>query len=726
MSTTSAASTTGAYNLTMIADAFLGERLTVWDIVVVVIYFFSVIGVGVWSMYSTNRSTVGGYFLAGRSISWWPIGASLFSSNVGSGHFVGLSGSGAASGIAVGTYEWNAMFIVLLLAWVFLPVYIASGVVTMPEYLKKRFGGQRLQVCIALLYLFIYIFTKIAVDLYAGAIFIHEALKWDLYPSVIGLLVITAFYTIGGGLAAVIYTDTLQTGIMLLGAVVLMIVGFVNVGGYFGLVTEYMKATPTYTLLEHPECGIPLNDSFHVFREVTDEDFPWTGVVLGMPILSIWYWCSDQVIVQRTLAAKNLTHAKGGALLCSYLKILPMFLMVMVGMISRAKFPEQVGCVVPEICQKVCGNPTSCSDIAYPKMVMEFLPIGARGLMMSVILAALMSSLTSIFNSSSTLFTIDLWQRARSKASERELMIVGRVFIIFLVILSVLWIPVIQAQEGGQLFTYIQKVSSYFQPPVAICFLLAVFWRRTNEQGAFWGLFTGIIIGSIKMILDFVYPPPPCGTIDDRPSVVKNVHYLHFAVILALLTAIIIVLVSICSPARPASEYGGLTWWTRHDVKTTALKTEKSALVTQDEICHRYNDFSPQLSVDNEEEFSQHLDDNDLGRPSIIPRFSLPAVSSVTYDGKNVQINEHSRTPTSNEPASESNFELSNKVDIPIWKKVAIFICGLDSSKKSVEVTNENASAIQSLEEDPFWRKVVNYNMIVCVVVAISLWIIFR
>lgn len=388
-------------------DAFPQRSLEAGDITVLVLYFLFVLAVGLWSTVKTKRDTVKGYFLAGGDMMWWPVGASLFASNIGSGHFVGLAGSGAAAGISVAAYEFIGLFSVLILAWIFLPIYIAGQVTTMPEYLRKRFGGNRIPTTLAVLYLFIYIFTKISVDMYAGAIFIQQSLHLDLYLATTGLLAITALYTITGGLAAVIYTDALQTVIMLVGALTLMGYSFAAVGGLEGLTEKYFTALAS-NRSENSSCGLPREDAFHIFRDPLTSDLPWPGILFGMSMPSLWYWCTDQVIVQRSLAAKNLSHAKGGSLMAAYLKVLPLFMMVMPGMVSRVLFPDQVACADPDICQKVCGNPSGCSDIAYPKLVLEILPTGLRGLMIAVMVAALMSSLTSIFNSASTIFTMEI------------------------------------------------------------------------------------------------------------------------------------------------------------------------------------------------------------------------------------------------------------------------------------------------------------------------------
>uniref|UniRef100_A0A8D0GVH7 Sodium/myo-inositol cotransporter 2 n=1 Tax=Sphenodon punctatus TaxID=8508 RepID=A0A8D0GVH7_SPHPU len=539
-------------------DAFPHQTLEAVDIVILVLYFVFVLAVGLWSMWKTKRSTVKGYFLAGGEMVWWPVSgsklAALFFSQ-GGGQSLG-SPHDAAVSPAKGSVSCFPLTHALSC-----PVQVT----TMPEYLQRRFGGKRIQMFLAILYLFIYIFTKISVDMYAGALFIQQALRWDLYVAVIGLLAITAIYTVAGGLAAVIYTDTLQTFIMLAGALTLMGYSFVRIGGLNGLQAKYFDAIASGHD-GNSSCGLPRKDAFHIFRDPVHSDLPWPGVLVGMTVPSLWYWCTDQVIVQRSLAAKNLSHAKGGALLASYLKVLPLFMMVMPGMISRILFPDLVACADPKICQEICGNPSGCSDIAYPKLVIELLPVGLRGLMMSVMIAALMSSLTSIFNSASTIFTMDLWRQFRPRSSEWELMIVGRVFVLLLVVVSILWIPLVQASQGGQLFIYIQTISSYLQPPVAVVFILGCFWRRTNEKGAFWGMVTGMLIGLIRLVLDFIYLQPRCDEPDNRPGVVKYVHYLYFSFILTVITLAVVVALSLYTePPSEEMQISHLTWFTRND-----------------------------------------------------------------------------------------------------------------------------------------------------------------
>ncbi|XP_077748546.1 sodium/mannose cotransporter SLC5A10 isoform X3 [Canis aureus] len=515
----------------MTADNSTGDphaprpQLSITDIIVITVYFALNVAVGIWSSCRASRNTVRGYFLAGRDMTWWPIGASLFASSEGSGLFIGLAGSGAAGGLAVAGFEWNATYVLLALAWVFVPIYISSEIVTMPEYIQKRYGGQRIRTYLSVLSLLLSVFTKISIDLYAGALFVHICLGWNFYLSTILMLVITALYTIAGGLAAVIYTDALQTLIMVVGAVILTVKAFDHIGGYEQLAVAYAQAIPS-RIIANTTCHVPRADAMHMFRDPYTGDLPWTGMTFGLTIMATWYWCTDQVIVQRSLSARDLNHAKAGSILASYLKMLPMGLIIMPGMISRALFP------------------------------------GLRGLMIAVMMAALMSSLTSIFNSSSTLFTMDIWRRLRPRAGERELLLVGRLVIVVLIGVSVAWIPVLQGSNSGQLFIYMQSVTSSLAPPVTAVFVLGIFWRRANEQGAFWGLMVGLALGATRLVLEFLHPAPPCGDPDTRPAILGSIHYLHFAVALFVLSGAVVVAGSLMTPPPQGIQIENLTWWT--------------------------------------------------------------------------------------------------------------------------------------------------------------------
>uniref|UniRef100_A0A8C2SYB7 Sodium/mannose cotransporter SLC5A10 n=1 Tax=Coturnix japonica TaxID=93934 RepID=A0A8C2SYB7_COTJA len=526
------------------------QQFSVADLVVIVTYFSLNLAVGIWSSCRVNRNTVSGYFLAGRDMAWWPIGASLFASSEGSGLFIGLAGTGAAGGIAVTGFEWNVRNL----------CHPLLQIVTMPEYLQRRFGGERIRMYLSGLSLLLSIFTKISTDLYSGALFVQVCLGWDLYLSTVLMLLVTGLYTIAGGLAAVIYTDALQTVIMVLGAIMLAVRAFDAIGGYSNLEEAYLKAVPS-KIVPNTTCHLPRADAMHLFRDPISGDLPWTGMTFGLSIMATWYWCTDQVIVQRSLSARNLSHAKAGSILASYLKMLPLFVIIMPGMISRVLFPDAVACVDPEECTHVCGAAVGCSNIAYPKLVVELMPSGLRGLMIAVMMAALMSSLTSIFNSCSTLFTMDIWRRMRPGASERELLLVGRVMTVLLVALSVVWIPILQSSSGGQLYIYIQAVTSYLAPPVTAVFILAVFWPRANEQGAFWGLMAGLALGLARMGLELAHPTPHCGVPDRRPWLLADLHYLHFAALLCATTGAVVVGGSLMTPPPPSERLQNHTWW---------------------------------------------------------------------------------------------------------------------------------------------------------------------
>ncbi|NXQ00612.1 SC5A9 protein, partial [Vidua macroura] len=637
------------------------------DIVVVALYFAFILAVGIWSSIRASRGTVGGYFLAGRSMSWWPIGASLMSTDVGSGSFIGLAGTAAAGGLAVGGFEWNAIWPLLALGWIFVPVYITAGVVTMPEYLKKRFGGQRLQIYMSVLSLILYISTRISVYIFAGALFIQTALGWNLYLSTVILLAVTAVYTIAGGLTAVIYTDVLQTLIMVLGALVLMFIGFEKVGWYEGLKEKYSTAIPKITV-PNTNCHLPRADAFHLFRDPITGDIPWPGLIFGLTVVALWCWCTDQVMVQRSLSAKNLSHAKGGSVLAGYLKLFPVFFLVMPGMISRALFPDEVACVDPDICKRICGAAVGCSNIAYPKLVIELMPDGLRGLMIAVMMAALMSSLTSVFNSSSTLFVVDIWQRLRRQASEQELMIVGRIFTLILVVISILWIPIIQSANSGKLFDYIQSITSYLCPPITALFILAIFCKRINEPGAFWGLVAGLAVGLVRMIMEFIYSAPSCGEEDRRPAVLKDVHYLYFALILCVLSAIVIVLISLCTPPIPEEKLDGLMWWTRHK-KAPAINLENG-----------------------EEQTDPEQSEKDL-------------VETAASDDKEEAAAKH-----------------------PWWKTLYMWFCCLPTGPTPTLSQEESAALehrLTSIEEKPQWRIVCDISAILLMATNVFLWAYF-
>uniref|UniRef100_A0A452RS68 Sodium/glucose cotransporter 1 n=1 Tax=Ursus americanus TaxID=9643 RepID=A0A452RS68_URSAM len=472
-----------------------------------------------------------------------PVGcASLFASNIGSGHFVGLAGTGAASGIAMGGFEWNALIWVVVLGWVFVPIYIKAGVVTMPEYLRKRFGGKRIQIYLSVLSLLLYIFTKVSADIFSGAIFINMALGLDLYLAIFLLLAITGLYTITGGLAAVIYTDTLQTAIMLVGSCILTGFAFHEVGGYEAFMTKYMNAIPSVITDGNStidqKCYTPRADSFHIFRDPIKGDLPWPGLIFGLSILALWYWCTDQVPTLDVWGGWGVPQVSIGTSVCLW--------PVVLGMVGQGSY-DKVACTVPSECKKYCGTEVGCTNIAYPTLVVELMPNGESHL--AVMLGLSQSSLTSIFNSAKKSFN-----------DCRKVVL----FILVLIGISIAWVPIVQSAQSGQLFDYIQSITSYLGPPIAAVFLLAVFWKRVTEPGAFWGLIIGFLIGVSRMVTEFAYGTGSCMQPSNCPTIICGVHYLYFAIILFVISVIIIVVVSLFTKPIPDVHLYRLCWSLRN------------------------------------------------------------------------------------------------------------------------------------------------------------------
>src|SRR5467141_2027761 len=363
------------------------KALTGIDIAIIAVYFVIIFAIGFY--FARKERTSADYFLASRNVGWFAIGASLFVSNISTEHFIGLAGSGASSGLAVGSFEWLACLILLLLGWVFVPFYLRSNVFTMPEFLERRFS-RSCAVYLAGISILAYVFTKISVHLYAAAIVLERVVGWSPLTAAVILVIATGIYTIAGGLAAVIYTDLVQTLILLAGAIALTINGLDKVGGFAGL-----------------RAAVPV-DYFHMMKPATDGEFPWTGIFFGAPILGIWYWCTDQVIVQRVLSAKDEGHAKAGTIFAGFLKVLPVFVLVLPGLIAFALYPQ--------LFHVVDGKVTN-GDIAYPTMIVNLLPPGLVGLMIAALLAALMGAMSSVFNSASTMVTLDFYKKFRPAAT---------------------------------------------------------------------------------------------------------------------------------------------------------------------------------------------------------------------------------------------------------------------------------------------------------------------
>lgn len=477
------------------------------DLTIMLLYFGIILGIGYWA-FKKRRDVSEDYFLAGRDVGWLAVGASLFASNIGSEHLVGLAGSGAAGGLAVGHFEWLASYILLLLGWVFVPFYLKSKVFTMPEFLEIRYGSAA-RWYLAIISVVGYILTKISVTLFAGAIVIRELTGLDILQSASVLILITGLYTIVGGLRAVIYTEIIQTFIMIFGSLALTIIGFIKVGGWDGLTAKVPR------------------EFFSMWKPVDHPNFPWTGIVFGAPILGIWYWCTDQYIVQRVLAARNEEEARRGVIFAGYLKILPVFIFVLPGIISSALYPDITG---PN------------SDRAFPALVTRLLPTGLKGIVIAGLLAALMSSLSSVFNSTSTLITWDFYRKFKPSASERELVIVGRVATAFIVLLGFLWIPFMK-YISSQLYVYLQSVQAYISPPIAASFLFGILTRRVNGAGAIASLITGFILGGTRLVLELMHgfkllPPNSIW------AWIAEINFLHFAVLLFVICTFVLFIVS--------------------------------------------------------------------------------------------------------------------------------------------------------------------------------------
>lgn len=330
------------------------------------------------------------FLASGRKMNWFTVGASIFASNLGSEHFIGLSGSAAANGISVAAFEMNALLILQLATWIFLPVLIVSKISTLPEYMSKRFGGKRIRTYLAVLSILLYIFTKISVNLFSGGIFIQQAIGWNLYSSAMFILALTCVMTLTGGLKGAMVIDNLQAVVMTIGASIVSTKALVAIGGWEGLKHRYSTAVPTKVPANLTHCAQPNPRAFQMLRPWNDRDMPWLGFIIGQTPASIWYWAADQMMVQRFLSARSLAHVQGSSVFAGYLKILPLLFMVIPGMISRCLYTDEVGCIDPVECQKYCQSSVSCSNTAYPRLVLELMPMGARGMMVAAMVAALM------------------------------------------------------------------------------------------------------------------------------------------------------------------------------------------------------------------------------------------------------------------------------------------------------------------------------------------------
>jgi len=462
------------------------------------------------------------YFLGGRNMGWFAIGASLFASNIGSEHLVGLAGAGAVGDFPAVQFEILAGLIILVLGWVFVPFYLKSGVFTMPEFLERRYDkwsrGYLSWVSIAS-----YVLTKISVTIAAGGIIFTALLGIDFWTGAIVVVVATGIYTVLGGLKAVIYTDMVQMFIFLIGAVGLTLYSLDELGGW-GEVTSTVG-----------------EGYLSLWRPMTDPDFPWTGILFGAPILGVWYWCTDQFIVQRVLSARNIKEARKGTIFAAYLKLLPLFIFVIPGVMAFALY-QKGSLILPT------NNGVVEFDAALPALTMQILPTGLRGVVVAGLLAALMSSLSSVFNSCSTLFTMDIYKKYYPETPEKKLVWVGQLATVLLIGLGLAWIPMLSIIEGG-LFQKLQSVQAYISPPIASVFLLGLFNKKINAKGAKWALIIGAVLGVLRLVLELNK-----SELGGALFWFADMNFLHFALFLFAICSATLVGVSYRYPAPlPAS-----------------------------------------------------------------------------------------------------------------------------------------------------------------------------
>lgn len=502
------------------------------DWIFVILYLAVIAAVSVWSIRKSKESA-SDYFLANRNLGWFVIGASILASNVGSEHIVGLAGSAAKSGVILGHYELHS-YIVLILGWVFVPFYMRSMVYTMPEFLERRFNPQSRRL-LSIIQLLSYVITKASVTIFAGALVFNQFMGVDFWTGAIILVVVTGVYTVFGGLHAVMYTEAIQAIVLLLGSLVLLIFGLREVGGWDGMIAALPK------------------EKLNMFPSLNDPEYPWLGILIASPIVGIWYWCTDQHIVQRCLAARNEKEARRGTIFAAYLKLLPFFIFLIPGLIAYV-LHSQGKLVLDD------------NNAAFPALVKTLMPVGLRGLLAGGLLAALMSSLASVYNACSTLYTMDIYKKQNPNASEKQLVKVGRLATVVVVLLGMAWIPLMGKISNG-LYDYLQSVQSYLAPPIAAVFLFGVFFKRLNAQGAYSAMVSGFIVGVTKLTLQmFKDNLDPNGILYQFATI----NFLYFCIYLFLFSIIIMVSVSLLTPKPNDEQIMGLTF-------ATTVKEDKAS-----------------------------------------------------------------------------------------------------------------------------------------------------
>jgi SSS family solute:Na+ symporter len=544
--------------------------LGTWDWIVIGIYFAILFGIAWWVILK-SKDTADDYFLAGRNLGWFIVGASIFASNIGSEHLVGLAGSGATDGVAMAHYELHA-WCLLVLGWVMVPFYSRSRVFTMPEFLERRFTPTARWV-LSIISLVAYVLTKIAVGIFAGGI-VFSVLLPDI--NFMGLdsfwvgsflvIVLTGIYTVLGGLRAVAYTEAVQTIILVFGSVVVTIFGLRALGGWGEL--RAICGSDMFNLWK-PLVPANIEGTWAPVREsgrmawYFNDNYPWLGMLFCAPIIGLWYWCTDQYIVQRALGAPNERAARRGSICASFFKLLPVFIFIIPGMIC---FALGASGRMPEIADKLIGSEGQVirdeAQAAFPMLVMTVLPMGVRGIVVAGLLAALMSSLSGVFNASSTLFTMDFYSKFRPKATQHQLVWTGRVATTVMVLIGLLWIPVIRGGKG--LYDYLQGIQAYLAPPIFVVFFLGVFMKRLNGKGCLAALIVGFLLGLFRLAVDT--PVKLIGTHYQEGSffwIINNIFFQYYSLLIFVVCVVVMIVVSYLTEPPSYEKISGLTYGTR-------------------------------------------------------------------------------------------------------------------------------------------------------------------
>ncbi|MBR7019264.1 MAG: sodium:solute symporter [Prevotella sp.] len=523
------------------------------DWIVIGVFCCALIGIVIWVVSQKNDNSAD-YFLGGKDATWIAIGASIFASNIGSEHLIGLAGAGASSGMAMAHWEIQG-WMILILGWVFVPFYTRSMVYTMPEFLERRYNTQS-RTILSVISLISYVLTKVAVTVYAGGLVFQQVFGikelWGIdffWIAAIGLVVITAIYTIFGGMKSVLYTSVLQTPILLLGSLIILVLGMKALGSWDQML-ELCNVKPSY----EGATGTMI----HLMRSNSDPQYPWLGALIGSAVIGFWYWCTDQYIVQRVLSGKSEKESRRGTIFGAYLKLLPVFLFLIPGMIAFALHQKYAGDggFLPLLAD---GTPNA--DAAFPTLVAKILPAGVKGLVVCGILAALMSSLASLFNSSAMLFTIDFWKRLKPQTSEKSLVRIGQIATVVIVILGILWIPIMRS-VGNVLYNYLQDVQSVLAPGIAAAFLLGVTWKRASAKGGQWGLLSGIIIGLTRLGAKVYYSNTPDAADSWFKAVFYDFNWLFFCGVMLVVCCLVVIVVSLCTEAPSEKKIQGLVFGT--------------------------------------------------------------------------------------------------------------------------------------------------------------------